>query len=578
MTLIYNPLIKKNFQFTETVSIPDVLTLQGTWNADTNTPALTNGVGTTGYVYKCNVAGTTDFGAGDITFAVGDWALYSNGVWDIEGNSSALDSVFGRTGAVVATLGDYAAALIAYSNTLSGLDATTTQAAIDELATRVDDTSGTGIVGTQETWTARVTYGKYTGIVLHLEDTIADTRINVYSGRELRLMLPPEDYVGGKQLTINTDYHSIESGETITIYYNKLANPSTNAELVTLTGAEVTAAVVNDNVQVTFNMTNASVTPETVVFDATLSDGVSNVYTKSISQTVPVGVSAFTVVYNNPEAATYTHTSTAPLAKVVTGITVAAKVAAFTYDNFTSDTIEGDKIRMAMDVTNTGSLSGTTNSYFQLDTGSKIAVSSGTILPTEVVNVGYIYSNLGDATYTAKGFETNQTTQVGSTGNHTISTNVPTALPMGASKCVSRNTNGSYSIYSTNNTILVGDFGAGFSLPRRSWLYFDTSGITGTVLTAKLILGRPAPGNLGTNCGVYYSSYRTGQSAKALYNSSGTSYKTSNGTKVGNQVHYTLNGTAVTAINLNTGIYILMTQSSGNLAAYQALSYLELTY
>jgi hypothetical protein len=45
-----------------------------------------------------------------------------------------VSSVFGRTGAVVAALGDYAASLISYDNTSSPLSATTVQEAIDELA------------------------------------------------------------------------------------------------------------------------------------------------------------------------------------------------------------------------------------------------------------------------------------------------------------------------------------------------------------------------------------------------------------------------------------------------------------
>lgn len=58
-----------------------VMEFKGVWNAATNTPTLTNGVGNAGDVYLCNVAGTVDFGAGPITFAVGDYAVYTGSVW-----------------------------------------------------------------------------------------------------------------------------------------------------------------------------------------------------------------------------------------------------------------------------------------------------------------------------------------------------------------------------------------------------------------------------------------------------------------------------------------------------------------
>jgi plastocyanin len=70
---------------------------KGTWNASTNTPTLTNGVGTAGFQYAVSVAGTTNFGAGNITFAVGDYALYSGTVWQqiAAGGSAAAGSLTG---------------------------------------------------------------------------------------------------------------------------------------------------------------------------------------------------------------------------------------------------------------------------------------------------------------------------------------------------------------------------------------------------------------------------------------------------------------------------------------------------
>lgn len=65
-----------------------VITYLGTWNAATNTPTLTNGVGDDGDLYICNVAGTVNFGAGPITFAVGDWVIYGSGTWQKSAGAS----------------------------------------------------------------------------------------------------------------------------------------------------------------------------------------------------------------------------------------------------------------------------------------------------------------------------------------------------------------------------------------------------------------------------------------------------------------------------------------------------------
>lgn len=78
----------------------------GTWNASTNTPTLANGTGNAGDVYIVSVAGTQNLGAGNITFAAGDWVIYNGSVWEKSVNSNAVASVNGFTGVVVLTTSD----------------------------------------------------------------------------------------------------------------------------------------------------------------------------------------------------------------------------------------------------------------------------------------------------------------------------------------------------------------------------------------------------------------------------------------------------------------------------------------
>lgn len=61
--------------------ITGAIVFQGGWNANTNTPYLTNGVGTNGFEYVVTTGGTVNFGAGNITFTIGDNVIYNGTIW-----------------------------------------------------------------------------------------------------------------------------------------------------------------------------------------------------------------------------------------------------------------------------------------------------------------------------------------------------------------------------------------------------------------------------------------------------------------------------------------------------------------
>jgi len=69
------------------------LTYQGVWNADTNTPTLTSGVGTNGHFYIVDVAGSANLN-GITDWKVGDWAVFvesgATDTWQKIDNSSEL--------------------------------------------------------------------------------------------------------------------------------------------------------------------------------------------------------------------------------------------------------------------------------------------------------------------------------------------------------------------------------------------------------------------------------------------------------------------------------------------------------
>lgn len=77
-----------------------VMEYKGVWNANTNSPSLSDASGNAGDVYLVTTAGTQDLGSGSQTFAVGDWVVYSGSIWQKSINSNAVVSVNGQQGVV----------------------------------------------------------------------------------------------------------------------------------------------------------------------------------------------------------------------------------------------------------------------------------------------------------------------------------------------------------------------------------------------------------------------------------------------------------------------------------------------
>ena len=98
--------------------LPDTLLLyQGTWDADTNTPTLADtDIDKDNHWYRVNVAGSTDFGSGAISFNVGDKVVNNGTIWEKWDTTDEVISWNGRTGAVVPQAGDYNATQVGLGN------------------------------------------------------------------------------------------------------------------------------------------------------------------------------------------------------------------------------------------------------------------------------------------------------------------------------------------------------------------------------------------------------------------------------------------------------------------------------
>jgi len=87
-------------------NVAGALNYQGTWNASTNSPTLTSSVGTSGYYYVVDTAGSTNLNS--ITdWKAGDWLIFNGTVWQkidqswaIAGANDNITSMTGITGGI----------------------------------------------------------------------------------------------------------------------------------------------------------------------------------------------------------------------------------------------------------------------------------------------------------------------------------------------------------------------------------------------------------------------------------------------------------------------------------------------
>lgn len=106
-------------------SVTGAVVYKGTYNASTGSPSLPTASSSQGYYYVVNVAGNTP-----MTLAQGDWVISNGTSWDRVANGGTVSSVFTRTGAIVATAGDYTTDLVTegskkyYSDALVSANAT----------------------------------------------------------------------------------------------------------------------------------------------------------------------------------------------------------------------------------------------------------------------------------------------------------------------------------------------------------------------------------------------------------------------------------------------------------------------
>jgi len=107
---------------------------KGAYNASTNTPTVSDGVGSNGDYYRVSTAGSQDFGSGTIAMLVGDLIIYNDSlsIWQrVAGNPDLVQSVAGKQGVVTLDKTDVGLSNVDNTSDADKPISTATQLALD---------------------------------------------------------------------------------------------------------------------------------------------------------------------------------------------------------------------------------------------------------------------------------------------------------------------------------------------------------------------------------------------------------------------------------------------------------------
>lgn len=171
------------------------LTYKGTWDANTNSPSLSSGVGTNGDYYVVNVAGNTNLD-GITDWQIGDWAIFNGTAWQKIDQSNTVTSVNGETGAVVLGVANIAGAVPNTVNILTAGLATGGGALTGNVTITVNDipaanVTGLGTMALQNAYNVSITGGN-----VNVANTVfIGATSNTASMPDPSLPLNPEGYI-----------------------------------------------------------------------------------------------------------------------------------------------------------------------------------------------------------------------------------------------------------------------------------------------------------------------------------------------------------------------------------------------
>ena len=361
---------------TSQIPLQGDLNYQGTWNASTNTPTLTSSVGTQGYYYVVNVAGTTNLN-GITDWQIGDWAIYNGSVWQKVDNTDAVASVNGQTGTVVLTQADISGTVpttrtistgtgltgggdlsadrtIAIDSTvatLTGTQTLTNKTLTSPIVNEILDTNGNEILGLSPTASATdyltVKNGIGVGVPLHVYADGPSTNIGLHiqpKGSGLVTISDGTDFNKGIRFrSSGSAANAITLLDAVSTAGHVVTLPDATTTLV---GRNTTDTLTNKSISgstnTLSNIGNSSLTNSAITINGTstsLGGSISVGTVTSVDATAGTGIS----VSGGPitGSGSLTITNTAPDQTVVltagTGISTSGTYPSFTVTNTAPD-------------------------------------------------------------------------------------------------------------------------------------------------------------------------------------------------------------------------------------------------
>ena len=318
--------------------LPSVLTgavvYQGIWNANTNSPTLSSGVGTKGQYYKVNIAGSTNID-GTNSWSINDMIIFNGTRWDkISGGAAPVTSVNSFTGDVTIT-------------TITGNAGTSTKWASAKTLSISGDASGSNSIDGSTNVAIPLTLspsgvsaGTYNTVIVNAKGIVTSASNTPY----LTSASAPVVSVAGRSGSVTLTYSDIGGLATVAHsgLYSDLTGVPTNISTfnndsgyikgTTITGSQVDLALGFTPYNISNPagyITNASIPSVPSLISSFVNDSGYITNTKTIGLTGDVtgsgsiGTIAASLKYTGT-AGTYTKVTTDPQGRVTSGTALAS--------------------------------------------------------------------------------------------------------------------------------------------------------------------------------------------------------------------------------------------------------------
>jgi hypothetical protein len=239
-------------------SLTGAIVFKGTWNANTNTPALSDTTPAglvAGWEYVVDVGGTRDIGDGSKTFAAGDFVIYDGTHWKQVPSGNLFTSLTGGGGITV----NQSTGAIVLGSSATPLSTTATIVSRDSsgnFAANMISANLTGVVtGSVSGNAGSVTNGVYTNGSYSDPSWLTLSKSKVGLGNVENTALSTSTHFIG---TTSIQYNRASASQTLTGV--SIDGSAGSVAALNITGTTLTATVVTSSLTTVGTLTNLTVT------------------------------------------------------------------------------------------------------------------------------------------------------------------------------------------------------------------------------------------------------------------------------------------------------------------------------